>query len=136
MKLLGTTARGINYNRTNHRKRGYEYMPNWSQKDIHEHMHVYSSDDQDIGHIAKVYEDSFLVHKGYFFPTDRYIPYNAITSVANDRVNLSMDAEEAKLKQWEKRPDYEDHLGDPLQLLYDRGHGVHDPFDEQNPDQT
>jgi hypothetical protein len=136
MKLLGITARGINYNRTNHRKRGYENMPNWSQKDIHEHMHVYSSDDQDIGHIAKVYEDSFLVHKGYFFPTDRYIPYSAITTVANDRVNLSMDAEEAKLKEWEKRPDYEDHLGDPLQLLYDRGHGVQDPFDEQNPDQT
>ena len=136
MKLWGTTARGINYSRTNHRKRGYEYMPRWSQKDIHEHMHVYSSDEQDIGHVAKVYEDSFLVHKGYFFPTDRYIPYTAITSVENDRVNLSMDAEEAKLKQWEKRPDYEDHLGDPLQLLYDRGHGVQDPFDEQNPDQT
>jgi len=136
MKLLSTTARGINYNRTNHRKPGHEGMPNWSQKDIHEHMHVYSSDDQNIGHIAKVYEDSFLVHKGYFFPTDRYIPYTAITSVANDRVNLAMNAEEAKLKEWEKRPDYEDHRSEPLQLLYDRGHGVQDPFDEQNPDQT
>jgi hypothetical protein len=50
-------------------------------------------------------------------------------------VNLSMDAEEARLKQWEIRPDYEKHAGDPLELLYDRGHGVHDPFDEQNPDQ-
>jgi hypothetical protein len=35
--------------------------------------------------------------------------------------------------RWEKRPNYEDHLGDPTQLLYDRGHGVHDPFDEAKP---
>lgn len=111
-------------------------MPSWNQKDIHEHMHVYTSDDQDIGHIAKVYEDSFLVHKGYFFPTDRYIPYEAITSVVDDRVHLAIDAKEAKLKQWEKRPNYEDHLDQPLELFYDRGHGVHDPFDSENPDQT
>jgi len=26
--------------------------------------------------------------------------------------------------QWEKRPDYEHHLGDPTQLFYDRGHGI------------
>ena len=110
-------------------------MPNWSDKNIHEHMHVYTSDDQDIGHIAKVFVDSFLVHKGFLFPTDRYIPYNAIASVVDDRVNLSMDTEEASLKQWEIRPDHEKHAGDPLELLYDRGHGVHDPFDEQNPDQ-
>jgi hypothetical protein len=44
-----------------------------------------------------------------------------------------MSAEEARQKEWEKRPDYEDHLGDPIQLFYDRGHGVHDPFDETNP---
>ena len=36
----------------------------------------------------------------------------------------------------EKRPDYEHHLGDPLQLFYDRGYVVHDPFDGANPDQT
>ena len=111
-------------------------MPNWNQKDIHERMHVYTSDDQDIGHIAKVYEDSFLVHKGYFFPTDRYIPYEAITSVVDDRVNLVIDAEEAKLKEWHTRPNYEEHQDQPLQLFYDRGHGVHDPFDSENPDQT
>ena len=109
-------------------------MPRWSQQDLHKHMHVYSSDDQDLGHIAEVYEDSFLIHKGFFFPKDRYIPYSAIASVEGDRVQLLMNAEEAKQKEWGKRPDYEDHPGDPLQLFYDRGHGVHDPFDEVNPD--
>jgi hypothetical protein len=111
-------------------------MTNWSQQDIHASMHVYTRDGNELGHIAKVYEDSFLVHKGYFFPTDRYIPYSAIDTVENDRVQLSMTADEAKQKEWEKRPDYEDHLSDPTQLFYDRGHGVRDPFDETSPDQA
>src|SRR5437588_4553880 len=136
MKLLVTAARETSYNRTSHSKRGENSMPDWSQQDIHPHMRVYTSDDQELGHVAKVYEDSSLVHKGFFFPTDRYIPYSAITSVANDRIDLVLNAEDAKLKQWEKRPDYENHLDDPLQLFYDRGHGVPDPFDEQNPDQA
>src|SRR5436189_2614267 len=71
-------------------------MSDWSQRDLHPHMHVYSSDNQDIGHVAEVYEDSFLVHKGYFFPKDRYIPYSAIANVENDRVQLTMSADEAK----------------------------------------
>jgi hypothetical protein len=109
-------------------------MPQWSYHDLHTHMHVYSSDNQNLGYIAEVYEDSFLIHKGFFFPKDRYIPYTAIAAVEGDQVQLLMSAEEAKQKEWEKRPDYENHLGDPLQLFYDRGHGVHDPFDEGNPD--
>ena len=111
-------------------------MPNWSQQDVHKGMHVYTSDSQDLGHVAEVHEDSFLVHKGFFFPTDRYIPYSAIASVDNDRVQLTMSADEAKQLEWEKRPDYEEHAGDPLQLFYDRGHGVEDPYDETNPNKT
>lgn len=111
-------------------------MPDWSQQNVHKHMHVYSSDNQDLGHIAEVYEDSFLVEKGLLFHTDRYFPYSAIATVDNDRVQLTMSAEDAKMKEWTKRPDYEDHPGDPIQLFYDRGHGVQDPFDEDNPDKT
>ena len=111
-------------------------MPDWNEHNIRPSMEVYTSDGQKLGHIAKAYEDSFLVHKGYIFPTNRYIPYSAIATVENDRVQLTMSADEAKIKEWEKRPDYEKHLGDPTQLFYDRGHGVHDPFDEENPNQT
>jgi hypothetical protein len=110
-------------------------MADWSAQNIHPSMHVYTVDGHEVGHVAKVYEDSFLIHKGYFFPPDRYIPYSAIDSVENDRVQLVMSADEVKQKEWEKRPDYENHLGDPTQLVYDRGHGVHDPFDEDVPDQ-
>ena len=67
-------------------------MTDWNPQNIHPSMRVYTLDGHELGHIAKVYEDSFLVHKGYFFPTDRYIPYSAIDSVENDRVQLSMSA--------------------------------------------
>lgn len=111
-------------------------MPTWSQNDLHKHMHVYSSDNKDLGHIADVYEDSFLVQKGLIIHKDRYIPYSAIGSVENNNVHILMSADEANQMEWEVRPDYEDHPGDPTQLMYDRGHGIHDPFDETNPDKA
>jgi hypothetical protein len=95
-------------------------------------MEVYSSDNSNLGQVTEVYEDSFLLHKG-IFGKKRYIPYGLITTVENNRVNLCLSKDEAEAMKWEKRPDYEHHLGDPTQLLYDRGHGVHDPFDETNP---
>ena len=53
-------------------------------------MQVYSADNQNLGHIAEVYPDSFLVHKGFFFPKDRYIPYSAIKAVEDDRGALEL----------------------------------------------
>jgi hypothetical protein len=108
-------------------------MPQWDQHTIHKHMHVISADNKEVGHVADVYEDSFLVRKGIFFTSDRYIPYSAIANADNQRVQLTMDADEVKDKEWTIRPDYEKHPGDPLQHFYDRGHGVEDPFDETNP---
>ncbi len=68
-------------------------MPSFTQHDLHSRMHVYSADNQDLGHIAEIYEDSFLIHKGYFFPKDRYIPYSAIAAIEHDRVRLTMSAD-------------------------------------------
>jgi hypothetical protein len=93
-------------------------------------MHVYSADTTDLGHVVDSFEDSFLIHKGFLFPTNRYLPYSAIISIEDNRIQLSMTKDEVMEKEWEKRPDYEHHLGDPTQLFYDRGHEVHDPFDK------
>lgn len=111
-------------------------MAQWSQKDVQKDMHVTSADNQDVGHIAEVYEDSFLIHKGLIFSKDRYIPYSAIATVGSNGVRLTMSADEVKDREWEMRPDYEKHPGDPLQHFYDRGHGIPDPFDQTNPDKT
>jgi len=56
-------------------------------------MRVYSSNGEHIGHIAATYADSFLVHKGYFLPTDHYIPYGMVSGVEEDQVRLSLDSE-------------------------------------------
>jgi len=101
---------------------------------IHKYMRVYSSDNRNLGQVAEVYEDSFLLHKG-IFAKNRYIPYELVSVVDNNRVNLSLSEDEADEMKWGRRPDYEHHLGDPTQLFYDRGHGVRDPFDETNPNQ-
>ena len=103
-------------------------MTQWNQSNLHPHMSVYSSNEEHVGHIAETYEDSFLIHKGYFFPADRYIPYSMISGVAENQVNLSLSSEQLQEPRWSKRPDYEHHLGDPTQLFYDEGHGIPDPF--------
>lgn len=110
-------------------------MSTANQHSIHKKMAVYASDNSNLGQVAEVYEDSFSLHKG-IFGKHRYFPYALISSVEHDRVNLRLSRDEAAEMKWEKRPDYEDHLGDPTQLFYDRGHAIHDPFDETNPDKT
>lgn len=111
-------------------------MPEWNQSTVQKHMHVYACDKSEVGHVAEAYQDSFKVHKGLLFTKDRYLPYSAIATIENDRIYLQMGPDEVKDTEWDKRPDYEDHLGDPTQLFYDRGHGVTDPFDETNPNKA
>ncbi len=108
-------------------------MRNWTQEDLFPHMKVYTFDEAPVGHVVEMYADSFLVHQGYFFPKDRYIPYSAIADIEEHRLQLTLNVAEFNDPQWEKRPDYDRHLGDPTQLLYDRGHGIHDPFDDTQP---
>jgi hypothetical protein len=108
-------------------------MSTGKQHAIYKHMYVYSADNSNLGQVAEVYEDSFLFHKG-IFAKKHYMPYELVTTVDNNRVNLRLSKDEAEEMKWEKRPDYEHHLGDPTQLFYDRGHGIHDPFGETNPD--
>jgi hypothetical protein len=107
-------------------------MTQWNQSNVRLRMKVLSANAEHIGHIAEIYKDSFLIHKGYLFPIDRYIPYSAIASVEEDQVKLSLSSQQIEDALWEKRPDYEDHLGDPTQLFYDQGHGVNNPFDDSN----
>jgi hypothetical protein len=108
-------------------------MPTWSQHNVQKHMQVYSSDNKELGRVEDVYEDSFKLHKGLLPFGDRYIPYNAISTIENERISLNMTEAEEQRQEWTIRPNFEAHEGDPVQLMYDRGHGVHDPFDEENP---
>lgn len=110
-------------------------MLQWNQQNLRPRMRVYSSNGEHVGHIAAVYEDSFLIHKGYFLPADRYIPYSMVSGVEEDQVRLSLSSEQLAEPRWTKRPDYEHHLGDPTQLFYDEGHGIRNPFDRTDSEQ-
>jgi hypothetical protein len=105
-------------------------MGHWNHNNVRRHMQVYAADGERVGHVAEVYEDSFLIHKGYLFPKNRYIPYSAISRVEENQVRLSLSSEQIQDALWQTRPDYEHHLGDPTQLFYDREHGVTDPYDD------
>ncbi len=111
-------------------------MSTWNQQHLHKHMQVYSSDKQELGQVAAVYEDSFQVHEGHLFPKSRYFPYEQIEAIDTTGIHLRLSADEARQMMWEKRPDYEHHLGDPTQLFYDRGHGIPDPFEGSNSDKA
>ncbi len=111
-------------------------MTTWKQDNVRPHMRVYAANGEHVGHVAAAYEDSFLVHKGYFFPTDRYLPYTLISNVEEDQLRLSLTPEQLAESCWSKRPDYEHHLGDPTQLFYDEGHGIENPFDHDPHDDS
>jgi hypothetical protein len=108
-------------------------MSRITPQDLHKHMQVYSEDRTELGHIIEIYEDSFEVHK-HLLGKHIYLTYSTVAAVEGEQVRLNITADEAEKPSWQKRPDYENHPGDPTQLFYDRGHGIHDPLDETNPD--
>lgn len=107
-------------------------MANWTQNDLQEHMDIYDNAGESLGKVTAVYEDSFRLQQGLLHQ-DRYLPYSAIQSIENHHLTVTLSKAEVAQDKWKVRPDYEQHLGDPTQLFYDRGHGVQDPFDEANP---
>lgn len=111
-------------------------MAQWNKGDLRPGMRAYSSNGEHIGHIAAVYEDSFLIHKGYLFPTNRYLPYSAIGDVEQQRVHLTLSSQQVEEPRWTKRPNYQRHLADPTQLFYDEGHGIRNPYEEAGPQRS
>lgn len=105
-------------------------MTIWNQQYLRKHMHVYSSDRQMLGKVTAIYEDSFQMKPEKMFARSSYFPYEKITNIQDEQIYLTLSADEARAKMWEIRPNYLQHAGDPTQLFYDRGHGIHDPFDE------
>jgi len=66
---------------------------------------VYGSDGDKVGTIAAVYPGYIVVEKGFFFPTDYYIPRSAIGSVDNDQVYLTVTKDATLHSGWNAPPD-------------------------------
>src|SRR5215213_2232248 len=66
---------------------------------------VYGSDGDKVGTVAEVQSSYIVVEKGFFFPTDYYIPTGAIASASGGQVKLNVAKDAALNSGWETVPD-------------------------------
>jgi uncharacterized protein (TIGR02271 family) len=66
---------------------------------------VYGSDGDKVGSVAEVQSGYLVVEKGFFFPTDYYIPTSAIASASGGQIYLSTTRDAALNSGWDTVPD-------------------------------
>jgi len=66
---------------------------------------VYGSDGDKVGTVAEVQPSYIVVEKGFFFPTDYYIPMSAVTSAGDGQVTLNVVKDAALNSGWDTVPD-------------------------------
>jgi len=76
----------------------------YAQTHITRGAEVFGADGEKVGTIAEVYPAYIVVAKGWFFPTDYYIPWSAIASADPDRVDLTLSKEATLTRGWDVRP--------------------------------
>src|ERR687898_103175 len=65
---------------------------------------IFGADGEKVGTVAAVYPGYIVVEKGFFFPTDYYIPMSAIASADNDQVYLNLAKDAALNSGWDAQP--------------------------------
>src|SRR5215211_4240734 len=66
---------------------------------------VYGSDGEKVGTVNEVQPSYIVVEKGFFFPTDYYIPMTAVASAGNGQVSLNVAKDAALNSGWDTVPD-------------------------------
>jgi len=66
---------------------------------------VYGSDGDKVGTVAEVQPSYIVVEKGFFFPTDYYIPMSAVSSAGDGQVTLNVAKDAALNSGWDTVPD-------------------------------
>jgi uncharacterized protein (TIGR02271 family) len=74
-------------------------MDRWN---IREGAEVRSSDDEKLGKVVALEGQYLVVEKGFFFPTDYYVPTSAVASVDEDTVYLSVGKDQALNSGWDR----------------------------------
>ena len=65
---------------------------------------VYGSDGEKVGSVIEVGPDYMVVEKGFFFPSDYFVPRGAIAAVGAGQVTLNVTRDEALRQGWENDP--------------------------------
>jgi uncharacterized protein (TIGR02271 family) len=76
----------------------------YTSTDINTGAEVYGADGDKVGTVAAVYPGYIVVEKGFFFPTDYYIPMSAVASYDNDQVYLNLAKDAALNSGWDAQP--------------------------------
>ena len=66
---------------------------------------VYGSDGDKVGTVAEVQSSYVVIEKGFFFPTDYYIPTSAIASAGDGQVYLNVAKDAALNSGWDTVPE-------------------------------
>ena len=66
---------------------------------------VYGSDGDKVGTVAEVQSSYIVVEKGFFFPTDYYVPLSAVSSASDGQINLNVARDAALNSGWDTVPD-------------------------------
>ena len=75
-----------------------------SQFSVNEGDEVYGSDSEKVGKVIAVQNDYVVVEKGWFFPTDYYIPVSAISSYDDGNIYLNVTKDAALNQGWDTEP--------------------------------
>jgi hypothetical protein len=65
---------------------------------------VFGGDGAKVGKIVAVRPRYIVVEKGFFFPTDYYVPTSAISTYDENRIYLTVTKDEALNQGWEQEP--------------------------------
>jgi uncharacterized protein (TIGR02271 family) len=71
---------------------------------IAEGMDVYGSDGDKVGSVVAVQPNYVVVEKGFFFPTDYYIPLSAISTFDDGKIFLNVSKDAALNQGWDAAP--------------------------------
>jgi uncharacterized protein (TIGR02271 family) len=76
----------------------------FSNQNILTGVEVFGADGEKVGNVAAVYPAFIVVEKGFFFPTDYYIPRSAIASSDADQIFLNVSKDAALESGWNVQP--------------------------------
>ena len=76
----------------------------YTSTDIITGVEVFGADGEKVGTVAAVYPGYIVVEKGFFFPTDYYIPMSAVASYDNNQVYLNLTKDAALHSGWDAQP--------------------------------
>ena len=65
---------------------------------------VVGADGEKVGQVIAVYADYVVVEKGFFFPTDYYVPTSAVATYDGDEIVLNVTKDEALHQGWDQIP--------------------------------